>query len=573
MLMGRFFTLLFLFFAGIEFVCAQTEIHVSVSGSDDTGDGSLNNPFATLQHASDLTNPGDTVFVHAGTYRNSDFDGNADIWNGKNLLKIKRSGTDGNYITYKPYPGDHVVLEFDGTYCVVISNTSYIRFEGFEIKGVSAQIDQAEADAAWGLYKDKDDAGYPNSVVHDLADSLGIDVSDPSLRGQVIPKQPMDNVLKPPYYSGSGIVSNGSHHIEIVNNIVHDVTATAIRGQKSDYLLISGNTVYNNTFWTTQGVGAVTISEATPPQGDNSNDVKIKLVKNRVYNNENRMVSWNPGKDFINFVIDEGTGLFLTRNADTYTNGYIFIGNNLSYLNGASGIVCHVTNRAIIENNTVYGNGTTNDGNPGGIGVNNVDDVIIRNNISYARPDKWALGVLAKPVTNLVSSNNIVYNENGSVDVVNNTTEFPPDGWIEANPLFTDQDNDDFTLQANSPAIDAGSTETSVTYDIDGYPRNDGKPDIGAYEYHDQSGIFGRKKEVKFKIYPNPTTGKIFVKFDDPYAKNSIQLYNILGQRFDVNTTVHAGNVTVLDMSGLPDGIYLIRVNNSTQKVYKRKAR
>lgn len=49
-------------------------------------------------------------------------------------------------------------------------------------------------------------------------------------------------------------------------------------------------------------------------------------------------------------------------------------------------------------------------------------------------------------------------------------------------PKFTDYQEQDFTLQATSPAIDAGKSGIGVDYDILGNFRN-GVPDIGAYEY------------------------------------------------------------------------------------------
>ena len=42
--------------------------HVSVGGSDESGSGSYDNPFATIQHAIDFTDSGDTILVYPGTY-------------------------------------------------------------------------------------------------------------------------------------------------------------------------------------------------------------------------------------------------------------------------------------------------------------------------------------------------------------------------------------------------------------------------------------------------------------------------------------------------------------------------
>ena len=73
-------------------------------------------------------------------------------------------------------------------------------------------------------------------------------------------------------------------------------------------------------------------------------------------------------------------------------------------------------------------------------------------------------------------------------------------GNIDADPVFTDpgywDDNGtpgdtsddffvegDYHLSSSSPCIDAGDPASTVTEDIEGSPRNDGRVDMGAYEY------------------------------------------------------------------------------------------
>lgn len=78
-----------------------TQMWVATDGSDETGDGSADHPFATIQHAIDLATPGTAVMVKAGTYQEAltirtSGDPDAPIWllsaDGVGAAEIKPVG-------------------------------------------------------------------------------------------------------------------------------------------------------------------------------------------------------------------------------------------------------------------------------------------------------------------------------------------------------------------------------------------------------------------------------------------------------------------------------------------------
>jgi hypothetical protein len=76
---------------------AAHEIHVAKTGSD-SGPGSQSSPYLTINKAASVAEPGDTVTVHAGTYRE---------W-----VKPVRGGTgESKHITYRAAPGEKVIIK------------------------------------------------------------------------------------------------------------------------------------------------------------------------------------------------------------------------------------------------------------------------------------------------------------------------------------------------------------------------------------------------------------------------------------------------------------------------------
>ena len=75
----------------------MTTLHVTTDGAD-TADGSAGRPFRTINRAAELAQPGDTVLVHAGEYRE---------W-----VRPRRGGLSAaRRITYQAAPGEHVVIK------------------------------------------------------------------------------------------------------------------------------------------------------------------------------------------------------------------------------------------------------------------------------------------------------------------------------------------------------------------------------------------------------------------------------------------------------------------------------
>jgi alpha-N-arabinofuranosidase len=72
------------------------EIHVSPSGND-ANDGSSGSPLKTIQAAANKGQPGDTVTVHAGIYREE--------------INPPRGGVEGKPIVFQAAPGEKVVIK------------------------------------------------------------------------------------------------------------------------------------------------------------------------------------------------------------------------------------------------------------------------------------------------------------------------------------------------------------------------------------------------------------------------------------------------------------------------------
>jgi len=71
-------------------------------------------------------------------------------------------------------------------------------------------------------------------------------------------------------------------------------------------------------------------------------------------------------------------------------------------------------------------------------------------------------------------------------------------------------------------------------------------------------------------VYPNPTTNQITI-FNDNSDLSQITIYNVMGQNVSSFTKLHEDgeNRIAIDLSQLPEGLYIIKSKVSTYKVFK----
>ena len=467
------------FFLSIQLVTAQ-DFYVSDSNGSDNNSGTLEAPFKTINKGISMVSAGGTVYVMDGVYQNENY-GNVDPstntnMNNQHVVTINKSGAEGAYITLRNYPGHTPKIQFDGRGGIVISNNmNYIIVEGFEVEGPAQDIDYDMAEA---------DRNYKIEMAEDEDDSTNYNHS---------------------YFGGKGIWGGyGAHHnIIIRNNIVHDTCGSAIRFNDSDHILIENNIVYNSNWWTSSASSAIVLAESVAVSGDNTNDIKMIIRGNIVYNNWNRIRFYvtqlpdnsgnnNPNYGTANFQsIWDGQGIYVTRSDPDY-NGTFLFENNLCLNNGKNGINFDHSHSAsaIYQNNTLYYNGVHEiiqdiseaEGNPahrgqkvGGIKANHVLNATVVNNIIMTRDNDFSALQLNNVYGSRVATDNII---------VNGTYAWPAtesNNLINIDPMFTSApetvdgpltiEGTDFSLMEGSPAINSGNPSYSPSYDINGNPR------------------------------------------------------------------------------------------------------
>ncbi len=405
--------------------------YVSPTGSDKNTGLSESSPL-TLQKAADITNPGDTVLIMDGVYKNASATGQ--------VVLITRSGGPDAWITYKAYPGHFPKLQHNGWNGILIRNgASYIEVNGLEVIGNNANITLKDAQ----LQKDNK--------------------SNPLTNGNCI--------------IVNGAKNSNSHHIRIINNKVHDCGGGGIGITQADYVNIEGNEVFNNAWYSVYGNSGISTYQNW--RFDDSQEYKMIIRNNKVYNNRQYIPWINVGK------ITDGNGIIIddsrnTQNGSTlgaYT-GRTLVANNIVFNNGGSGIHTYFSDHVDIVNNTAYLNNQSPEIKDGQIFANNSSDVKILNNILYAMP--------GKNVNSIWKSTDVTYDYN----LYANSSIIPVKGnndIIIDDPLFVDALKGDFRLQSTSPAIKKGFESTSLKTDFAGKSRPSGsRHDIGAYQYSNE---------------------------------------------------------------------------------------
>ena len=190
-----------------------------------------------------------------------------------------------------------------------------------------------------------------------------------------------------------------------------------------------------------------------------------------------------------------------------------------------------------------------------------VSPPIIKNNIVRSLSGGFGTIVVTGSNTSGVSHNSITGGSSVGSSV------------ITSDPLFTDELNGIFTLQENSPCIDAG-TNLSAPFNVDknGKSRPQGNGwDIGAYEMVFGPASNGGSTVIPEEFYlsqnyPNPFNPSTQILVNLPIGQEiKLSVYNMLGELVSelANGEYTAGTHKFeFAASGLPTGIYFYRIES-----------
>ena len=252
-----------------------------------------------------------------------------------------------------------------------------------------------------------------------------------------------------------------------------------------------------------------------------------------------------------------------TRNGSGASAGYI----RANYTNSV--IDATVVNNTFVNNV----NEGTNTSDFGTLGISRdsgdyASGLDVSNNIFWGNTTNGGAQALA--IGKIISSNlpsGMIVNHSTDEDNFSNLGTF---NTSNADPLFTDAVNGDFTLTNTSPAKNTGrNSSVTTSFDLFGNPRVlEVTVDMGAYEYNSSLGIDDVDLvKNQIKLYPNPTSSILNIEMKSNLKQATI--YNVLGAEV-LNTSTKSINT-----SNLKSGMYLLKIEDengsvSTKRFIKR---
>jgi hypothetical protein len=294
--------------------------YVSTTGSDSNG-GSIASPFGSLQHAHDLAQPGDTIYLRGGVYR---------LTEGINLTN---DGTSSNPITVANYPGEAPVLDGSGMssgdyygsnsaggWIMSLASSSGNHISGLELKnGPMGGL------VVWGASN--------NNVIEQLNVHNNGRLSEWEGKGISLYGSSANNLF----------LNNDSHHNQDLNLTNADGFQIATTGSGN---VLRGNRAYANS---DDGFDFYNIADGTKAGA-------VVLDGNWAYGN---------GFDSNGNPAGDGNGFKLggQRSGSGSTSGGHTLTDNVSWDNRAIGFDQNDANTPLtLHNNTAYDNGLYNYG-------------------------------------------------------------------------------------------------------------------------------------------------------------------------------------------------------------------
>ena len=185
----------------------QQEIHVAVSGSDETGTGAKDAPYATVSAAS-FAEPGAVIVVHEGEY-------------GPVKLGPECSGSKDAPTVIRSAEGETVVIRGEDGIGLSLVNVSHVAVEGLEVEGGTHGIYYESTRKAGGPLTD---ISIKKCTVHGVRGVHGICVY---ARNDLVPVEDITvegcEVYDCECGDSESVVLNGNvDGFAIRNNIIHD---------------------------------------------------------------------------------------------------------------------------------------------------------------------------------------------------------------------------------------------------------------------------------------------------------------------------------------------------------------
>jgi parallel beta-helix repeat protein len=398
-------------------------------------------PWRTLPFAASKLTAGQTLLVTDGTYTDG--------------LYTETSGAPGRPITFKAAPGasPKIVLTNPDYGGVLIKGASYVRVEGLDFSYVGPS------------------GPFPKDT--GLGDGFDITVSDSK---------------------------KISHHIEVIGNKIHNFPGAGFGGLQADYLLIEGNMIWGNSFWSDYDTSGISLYQTV--DFDRAPGFHNIIRANTVFGNANKVADRFSGvKSDGNCIIIDDQRRYQTKLTNRTNDGpyqsSTLVENNICAGNGGRGVHVFNSDNVMVRNNTMYQNLQTPEMTGGEMtAAYFVEPADIGKNIPASRGNvRFVNNIVvsdAKQATSVYAStpadeNNATFDHNfyfgtspvsklGDTDITGNAMPFVS----PSVDIFTAN----FRLLPTAWAIDRALPEQSPSIDVGGIRRpQGGAPDMGAWEF------------------------------------------------------------------------------------------